>query len=144
MIETRLPAYDFSLVIRTDFSNEAAWEEVCARIQEPQTEDAFRASVECISDRACEGLSPETVGSVLPANAERPFVFLVDSRTISEEDHPVLVVGLMEESGRTFRVIPSEAWSVENNLRLANADFKDFVSACDADGVFRGLPGSPR
>jgi hypothetical protein len=37
-------------------------------------------------------------------------------------------------------VIPTELWSVENNLALGNMDFKDFAQSVDADGVFRGWP----
>jgi hypothetical protein len=142
MIQPKLPDYDYSLVIRTDFSDDAAWEQVCTAIQELQTEHQFRASVECISDKACSRLAPEMVASELPPGSQRPFVFLVDFRTISQSDNPVLVVDLLDEPGRTFRVLPSQAWGVENNLRLANMDFADFADAVDPDGVFRGFPGA--
>jgi hypothetical protein len=49
---------------------------------------------------------------------------------------------LYEEPGRTFRVIPSEMWSVENNLSVANMDFYEFADNVDLDGVFRGFPES--
>jgi hypothetical protein len=127
-------------VIRTDFSDASAWEHVCAAIQEPRTADGFRADVECISDEACSGLRPEAVPAVLPADSRRPFVFVVDSETIRRPDHPVLVVDLVEQPGRTFRVVPAQAWSVENNLRLGNMGFDDFVRWVDRDGVFRGFP----
>jgi hypothetical protein len=142
MIQPKLPDYDYSLVIRTDFSDDAAWGQLCTAIQEPQIEHQFRASMECISDKACSGLAPKMVASELPPSSQRPFVFLVDSHTISQPDNPVLVVDLLDEPGRTFRVIPSEAWGVENNLRLANMDFADFADAVDSDGVFRGFPGA--
>jgi hypothetical protein len=32
------------------------------------------------------------------------------------------------------------AWSVENNLSLANMDFEEFANAVDVDGLFRGFP----
>ena len=47
---------------------------------------------------------------------------------------------MYDEPGRTFRVIPSEMWSVENNLSIANMDFAEFADAVDEDGVFRGFP----
>ena len=143
MIQPRLPDYDASLVIRTDFTDDGAWERICRLLQEPQPPYGFQASVECISDASCDALSPQDVPSVLPPGSERPFVFLVDSETVARPDHPVLVVDLLEQPGRTFRVIPSEAWGVENNLRIANMDFADFVEFVDKDGVFRGLPGAP-
>jgi hypothetical protein len=143
MIQPMFPDYDYSLVIRTDFSDDEAWEQLCRAMQEPQTQHQFRASVECISDKACSRLEPERVAAVLPAGSQRPFVFMVDAEAISQTDHPVLVVDLLGEPGRTFRVIPSQAWGVENNLRLANMDFADFANSVDSDGVFRGFPGTP-
>jgi hypothetical protein len=143
MIRPKLPDYDCSLLIRTDFSDDAAWQQLCEAIKAPQTAHRFQALVECISDGECAGLAPEAVASVLPAGSQRPFVFVADARTISQPDHPVLVVDLLGEPGRSFRVIPSQAWSVENNLRLANMDFADFASAVDSDRAFRGFPGAP-
>lgn len=143
MIHPTLPEYDCSLVIRTDFSDDAAWEQLCAAMLEPQTEHQFRASVECISDEACSGLAPGMVASELPPGSQRSFVFLADSDALSQPDYPVLVVDLLDEPGRTFRVNPAEAWGVENNLRLANMNFAEFADAVDPDGVFRGFPGAP-
>lgn len=143
MIHPRLPDYDCSLVIRTDFTDDAAWEHICRLLQEPQTSYGFQASVECISDHSCSGLQPGNVAAALPPGSQRPFVFLVDAEAVRDPEHAVLVVDLLEEPGRTFRVIPSEAWGVENNLRIANADFADFADATDDRGVFRGLPGAP-
>jgi hypothetical protein len=34
---------------------------------------------------------------------------------------------------------PSELWTVENNLNIANMDWQEFAAAVDEDGVFRGL-----
>jgi hypothetical protein len=52
----------------------------------------------------------------------------------------VLIVEMNEEPGRSFRMVPREAWSVENNLSIANMDFSDFAYNVDKDGVFRGFP----
>jgi hypothetical protein len=46
---------------------------------------------------------------------------------------------MYHDPGRTFRVIPSEMWGVENNLSLSNMDFFEFADAADEDGVFRGF-----
>lgn len=142
MLHPKLPEDDYSLVIRTAFSDDASWEHVCKLIQEPQTEDGFQACVECISDKACSGVTPGEVATFLPAGSQRAFVFLVDTVAIAHHEHAVLVVDLLENPGRSFRVVPSEAWSVENNLRLANMDFAEFAESVDTDGVFRGFPQS--
>jgi hypothetical protein len=140
VIRRTLPEEDYSLVIRTDFSDDEAWEMVCRLIKMPQTPYRFQARVECISDATCDGLTPAEIRSILPLNSRESFVFLVDSEAIVRPDHPVLVVDLYEEPGRTFRVIPSEAWGVENNLSLSNMGFEDFAGSVDDDGVFRGFP----
>jgi hypothetical protein len=67
------------------------------------------------------------------------FVFVVDALTVQHPEHPVLVIDLFAEPGRTFRVIPSSMWSVENNLSIGNMDFEEFADSVGADGIFRGF-----
>lgn len=122
--------------MRTDFSDEPAWESLCVAIREPVGE--FRAYVECISDREYEGLKAEDLSSII-GDGNATFAFIVDGIALSDPDHPILVVDLERNSGRTFRVIPSEMWSVENNLSLGNMDFGEFANAVDEGGVFRGF-----
>ena len=74
------------------------------------------------------------------AGQYRAFMFVVDGVTIRDADHPVLVIDLADQPGRTFRVIPSEMWSVKNNLSLANMDFDEFAGATDASGIFSRIP----
>ncbi|CAM5491672.1 hypothetical protein TPAU25S_00623 [Tsukamurella paurometabola] len=49
------------------------------------------------------------------------------------------VFGVDEPELVPFRLVPSEVWSVENNIDIANMDWWDFLGALDADGVFRGF-----
>ena len=133
-----LPKTEDALVLRTDFSDDAAWEKVCTAIREPVGE--FRANVDCISDRAYDGLTVEQLLALAKQGPDRTFAFLVDGAALTRPDHPILVVDLGDEPGRTFRVIPSEMWGVENNLSLANMDFHEFADNADPDGVFRGFP----
>jgi hypothetical protein len=140
VLHPKLPIEDYSLVIRTDFSDDAAWESVCKAIQTPQG-DGSEAMVQCISDEACSGLSPEAVWSLLPDDFEGLFVFIVDAQALSSPENPVLVADFGEEPGFTFRVIPSAAWAVENNLRLANMGFDDFEALLGADRILRSALG---
>lgn len=132
-----LPETQNALVLRTDFSDNSAWEAVCATIREPVGD--FRASVDFVSDQEYAGLTVEQLLSLLPPGSHHSFIFIVDRTALSHSDHPILVVDLYAEPGRTFRVIPSEMWGVENNLSIANMDFEEFAEAADADGVFRGF-----
>jgi len=141
-----LPRTENALVVRTDFSDAAAWDAVCRAIQEPVGEDEFRAYVDFLSDPGYDGLSPEQLRGIFPGRYDHSFIFLVDRVALTHPEHPILVVDLHEEgpepeqeAGRPFRVVPSEVWGIENNLSIANMDFADFANAVDQYGVFRGF-----
>jgi len=132
-----IPETENSLVLRTDFSDDSAWDSVRTAIQEPVGE--FRAYVDFISDPAYANLTIDDLLTLIPRGSNHTFIFVVDQRAISDPEHPVLVIALFEERGRSFRVIPSEMWGVEKNLSLANMDFVEFAESVDPDGVFRGF-----
>src|SRR5262249_21940913 len=111
-----------------------------AAIQRPVGEFQFRAYVEFLSDPDCDGLSPEQLRSLIPERSGHTFLFVVDRDSLAHPEHPILVVDLYDEPGRTFRVVPSEMWSVENNLSTANMGFEEFADEVDQGGVFRGFP----
>jgi hypothetical protein len=135
----QLPETDNSLLLRTDFSDNAAWVSLCEAVQQPN-EDGFKAFVDCVSDPAFDGLTIEQLVALTRRGPYRSFAFLADRTTFTKPERPVLVVNLSREPGRTFRVIPREMWGVENNLSLANMDFHEFADDVDPDGVFRGFP----
>ena len=134
----KLPETENALVLRTDFSNDAAWDSIRTSIQKPVGD--FRATVDFLSDPEFDGVTTERLLSLITEDSNHSFIFIVDRMTFSHREHPVLVVDLYAEPGRVFRVIPSEMWGVENNLSLANMDFYEFADSVDADGIFRGFP----
>jgi hypothetical protein len=134
----RIPKTKGSLVLRTHFSNEAVWKALCEAIVAPVGE--FQAYVEFVSDAEYEAAPIEAL--VKLASPNRSFMFVVDRLAIESPDHAVLIVDLTGEPGRSFRVVPQEMWSVENNLSLANMGFEEFADAVDDDGVFRGFADS--
>jgi hypothetical protein len=145
-----LPQRNCSLLVRTDFTSDHSWQQVADEATR-QNEDGFRAYAEPVSDPAFAAAGWETVKAAVPTNSHGASVlFIADSLALSSTDHPILVVDLSdtflsvaefpEIAGRTpFRCIPSELWSVDNNLNIANMDWEDFAGAADADGVFRGF-----
>jgi hypothetical protein len=135
-----LPNTDNALVLRTDFSDAAAWEALCAAIEEPVGE--FKAYVEFVSDPVFNSISLEQLLSLVPEDSNHTYMFVVDRMALLQPEHPILVVDLYTEPGRTFRVVPAEMWGIENNLSIANMDFAEFADEADADGVFRGFPES--
>lgn len=140
-----------SLAIRTDFAHEEEWTRIQEAIVEPQTEEGFIAYLEFIDERAYEGLTPARLLEIVPAGSDHSFAFLVDTLTLTHPDRPILAVNLydwvegLEHQGRgprygdTFRVVPSEMWSVQNNLSLPNMEWEEFADNVDEDGIFRGF-----
>ena len=131
-----------SLVLRTDFSDDAAWRAVCSAVQAPQGPLEFRANLDFVSDREYEEATFAQLVTSATEIADRAFIFVVDRTAVTHIEHPVAVLDVSIEPGRSFRVVPSAMWSVENNLSIGNMDFEEFAGAVDADGVFRGFPES--
>jgi len=130
-------------VVRADFTDDAAWDEIREKIAEP-TEEGFRADVDFLEDRALTGLDEAAIVTgyprAYPQEYRHPVLFVVDAVAVSAPDHPVLVVNLNARvDARPFRALPRQVQSVQNNLSLANMDFVEFANAAGADGVFRGF-----
>ncbi|WP_405853889.1 hypothetical protein OG407_00445 [Streptomyces sp. NBC_01515] len=138
-----LPQTDDTLLIRTDFSDQTAWQALHTAITTPN-EDDFIANVHIVDEAAYRDLTPEQVISLAPA---RGFLLIVADKTaLTTPEMPLLAVlpheegddELEQEHGK-LRVIAEELWSIENNISLANMDWEEFVDAADDDGVFRGF-----
>lgn len=128
------------LVVRTDFSDPAAWRAIAAEIQAPQGEDGFLANVEIVDDPSNHALPLDQLRERVTTLSPCYFAFVADATTISHPEHPLLVIGLRENRGGAFRAIPSAIQSIENNLSIANMDFEEFADSVDADGIFRDFP----
>jgi hypothetical protein len=145
-----------TLLVRTDFTDDAAWDRVRDEATREYGPDGFRAYVEPVSDPGWAGAAWEAVKAAAPAGDTGPSVlFIADSVTFASPAYPVLVVDLQDKflsvtefpeiAGRTpFRCLPSALWDVENNLNIANVAWEDYVGLVDG-GVYRGfeLPPPP-
>ncbi len=135
-----LPAPDdlTSLVLRTDFSADAAWDAVRDAL------DATYAhpNATYVSDPRFAGVSVQMLIDEEAAAEDDDkviYVFLTDETTMTDPSHPLLAVDLYDEPGRTFRV-PARWYSeISANLSIANLDFADFADAADGSGMFRGF-----
>jgi hypothetical protein len=97
----------------------------------------LRASVEFADDRRYEGMTVDQLLARVPAGTHHRVFFVVDHETLTDPEHPVLAVDL-DEPGRTFRVIPSWMWDVQNNLAISNTDWESYADDAGEDGVYRG------
>ena len=131
-----LPSSDRALVIRTDFSNQSAWDSIRSIIKKPV--DGFYAYVHYVDDVDYDGLTREQLIELFRANGQS-YAMVADDVTVSSSEYPILIVDLFANPGAEFRAIPSMIQSIENNLSIANMDFSDFADAADADGALRGF-----
>jgi hypothetical protein len=134
-----IPRTKNALVLRTDFSDETAWKELSTAIEAPVGE--FQARVTLLSDRSFESMTLQEMIR-LASDAGHRFIFIADQVALTGREHPLLVVDLADQPGRTFRVVSSETWAVENNLSLANMSFDEFADAVDDEGIFQGFPNA--
>lgn len=137
------PLPSTSLLVRTWFEADDAWEHLVAQVQTP-TEDGFLAVVALINDPAHSGMTAEVLKVEQPGGAI--VSFLADKTTLARDDHPILAVWVLPRQPgddrpeyTPFRVVASQLPSVENNINLANLDWGDFTRSLDDDGVFRGF-----
>lgn len=127
-----------SLILRTDFGDDAAWEALLAEMRG----EAAHRSATYVSDPTYAGV---TIQALVDADAaareddKLTYVFLADATTLGDEEHALLAVDLEGEPGRTFRVPPRWFTDVSANLTIANMDFADFADATDETGTFRGF-----
>jgi hypothetical protein len=145
-----------ALLVRTDFTDDDAWDQVRDEATREYGPDGFRANVEPVSDPEWAGVTWAAVKAASPVDEAGPTVlFIGDSITFASPQHPILVVDLNDKilslaefpeiADRTpFRCTPSALWDVENNLSIANLDWEDYADATEG-GVYRGfeLPPPP-
>lgn len=135
-----LPASDRTPLIRTDFSDDAAWSRV-AQAAVNLSPEGFRANLNVVDDRSFDKADPARLAQMAEEHTEHVLLILADATTMKDHEMPLLCIDPLPPGG-SFRVIPEHLWGVENNVSLANMDFSEFADAVDPDGVFRGFHDS--
>ncbi len=130
------------VVLRTDFSDDAAWKEIAREIALPIGPDGLLASVVYVDDPAYAEVNEENVRKSL-AGYTHAFIVLADAVSMTRADHPLLVVDLSSDDEPSFRAAPRSVQAIENNLTAGTMDFAEFGEAADEeeDGVFRAFAG---
>ncbi len=142
-----LPEVDDTIVLRTDFSDDDAWETLKkAFLVSDEFDNVF--DVDFIDDVEYDGvtiddiLETEKVPDIDFEDTDDDYftyIFIVDKLTIEHPEHPIICLDLFEEPYQRFRFIPSQFAGIEGNLSIANMDFEDFITHVDEDGIFRGF-----
>jgi len=134
----KLPNTEYAPVLRTDFSDQAAWDAIRAEIMKPV--EGFSSNIEFIDDSEFANVGKKALMRLVPTEMRHSFIVVADSEAMKHPEHPLLVIDLFGEQGKEFRAEPSQIQSIENNLSISNMDFAEFAGNCDPEGVFRGFP----
>ncbi|MGW0434685.1 DUF6924 domain-containing protein [Micromonospora sp. NPDC003197] len=136
-IEPPLPPITTSLVLRVDFTEDAEWDVLKAALI---AEDLHTATF--VSDPQYDGVSIQDLVQADAGAADNDkltYVFLADTTTMADEEHPLLAVDLYDQPGRTFRTPPRWYADISANLSIANMNFAEFADRADTSGTFRGF-----
>jgi hypothetical protein len=132
MTTAPLSGTDLSPLLRTDFTDDAAWRRLL--------DDIDKGWLTVMDDPAHEGLSPARLLALVPDGAVYPVLVVADRETFSGEERTLLLVDVREEPGRTFRAaVPDAFGSVLGNLAIDNQTFDDYLASgsLGGDGVYR-------
>lgn len=135
-----IPNTENALVLRTDFSDQAAWVEICGELRKPVGTLHFLAYLDYLNDMEFAGIAKKQLLDLLPPGYNHSFIIVADEKAMTHPEHPLLIIDLSKKSAREFRAIPSQIQAIQNNLSIANMDFKEFLDVADQDGIFRGFP----
>ena len=127
---------DGTPLIRTDFSNDIAWDALLLATSTPSP-DGFLANLRVIDERRFSAATIEQILESKVAASHAVFV-VADCLTMTHSENPLLCVNA-SDAAQAFRVIPTELWGPENNLSLGNMDFDEFAEHASGDGIFRGF-----
>ncbi len=136
------------LVVRTDFTNDEAWNHVVQEMGLPWVDnDPVPPCV--VDDPRLSGAPTEQVlrevCAALPHPGGPSVLFIADTTTMTTPVHPILAVTTEwdgnpfeedeEEFTTQFRLMPDAAIEIATNLDLGNMDFEDFAT----DGIAERL-----
>ncbi|MFE2422704.1 DUF6924 domain-containing protein [Streptomyces hokutonensis] len=101
-------------LLRTDFSDETAWQAVRAAVEAPVGGGPARTCTDSMDDRRLADLTSEQILASIPHRAQYAVVIVADGRTMTEAARPLLVIGLADRS--ELRCVPKTLWALSVNL----------------------------
>jgi hypothetical protein len=134
-----LPQVDSPLLVRTDFSDETAWQALLAVVTTASAAGA-RANTHIVDDPAYTDLTAAQVVEQAPAGPLGELLVVADKTAVTAPDMPLLVIyrpGTPDHEG--LRVVAAQLATVENGVTGAGRDWDEIADAADDEGVFRGF-----
>ncbi|GAA1446487.1 DUF6924 domain-containing protein [Nocardiopsis tropica] len=117
-----------SLIVRTGFGDDAAWERLLETVYRPDGGfpiDDYGDYFVVVDDPVIEGAAPEQVMAVVDDGGD--VVMIADGTTMRDEGLPLLAVPMNTHIGHTFRPAPDRAGIMVVNLGLADTDISSFM-----------------
>lgn len=124
-----LPESDFSPFLRTDFTDDQAWQALLDEIGGDW--------VTVLADPGHRDLSVPELMALVPAGSRYPVLAVADDVTFASADRPLLLIDLRQQPGRTFRAVPDAFRSAIGNLAIQNLAFEDYAGRLDGSGIYR-------
>jgi len=87
----KFPQSDFSLWLRTDFTDDAGWNCLREAVQLP-SDKGFLARFGCLNDAEYRGLTIEDLAASAPLRGNHSCVCIVDQVTLTNPERTILVV----------------------------------------------------
>ncbi|WP_019930859.1 DUF6924 domain-containing protein [Nocardia sp. BMG111209] len=134
-----LPQVDSPLLVRTDFSDETAWQALLAVVATASVTGA-RANTHIVDDAAYTDLTAAQVVEQAPAGPLGELLIVADKTAVTAPDMPLLVIyrpGTPDHEG--LRVVAAQLGAVENALTGSVREWDEIADAADDEGVFRGF-----
>jgi hypothetical protein len=144
-----------ALVVRTDYQDDQAWQDVAAALMEPAGGRQYEAQVHFMDDPDWAGATVDEVLTVVSADRNLAVVFLADRTTMQAESHALLAVTTMTreecvddedyeqltEFGREFRTLPAGIHDVHANLSIGNLGFEEYAAWAhdDPERIYRSF-----
>ena len=134
----RLPEGDDVPVIRTDFTDDAAWQDALARVTGEYSTGGDGPPVSFpmtpIDDSRYRDLTPDQLRVLVPQGVDWPMLVVADAQTMASPRRHLLLVNLDEDSlGPIARATPAATVEMAINLWMGNMDWEDFVGDPDYD-----------
>lgn len=142
-----------TLVVRTDYGDDQAWQDVVAALTEPWGDQQYEVCVHFVDNPVWEEATVDEVLTAVTADEELAVVFIADSVTMEAPVHPLLAVttltreecvddedyAQLTEFGREFRAAPAGVHELHANLSIGNLGFEEYAAWAhdDPDGVLR-------
>lgn len=133
---TAIPEIDDSLVVRTWFGDEAAWQRTVAAVSTPSPQ-GYVAYVQYCDDSANDGATMAELHDAMDFG-EAAVGFIADEMAQTSEGFPLLVIDVTGDEREPFRCPATLAWDVENDLNLNDTPWESYLDAL-RDGVWTGV-----